>query len=225
MLDNFDTLLLDMNDTFMFGHDRFGGPRQFGRFYRSIGGTFPEEFATNLIANVYSSLVRKYPDPSYFERFPSIQDELKAMAPEEGLDPVQLELLVATFAYFELGTIPPEYALALSKLSKTHKLGLVADVWAPRARWIDEFSRAGVLCLFDAMSFSSDDGVVKPSPQPFRKVLAEIGSSKERTLMIGDSIRRDLGGAQAAGIACVLVGASCNSSALACVPNLLSLLE
>ena len=215
MLNNFDSLLLDMNDTVMFGHDRF---------YRRLGGSLPEELATRLIANVYSTLALKYPNPRYFEHFPSIQDALQEIAPSGVLDEVELQLLVDTFAHFECGRVPPEYAQALDKLAKTHKLGLVADIWAPRAAWISEFSRAGILHLFDVISFSSDDGIVKPSARPFLKVLATIGSSKERTLMIGDSIRRDIGGAAAAGIQSVLVGGACDPSALSCAPNLLSLL-
>ena len=30
MLRKFDTILLDMNDTFMFGHDRFGAGEDYG---------------------------------------------------------------------------------------------------------------------------------------------------------------------------------------------------
>ena len=44
-------------------------------------------------------------------------------------------------------------------------------------------------------------------------------------VVIGDSVRRDLGGATAAGIDCILVGGAQHSSALASVANLLEMID
>ena len=38
MLDRFSTILLDMNDTFMFGADRFGEEQDYSIIYRQLGG-------------------------------------------------------------------------------------------------------------------------------------------------------------------------------------------
>jgi len=52
------------------------------------------------------------------------------------------------------------------------------------------------------MVFSSDSGIVKPSEKPFLTVLEQLGADPEDVLVVGNSPRRDLGGALAAGIAC-----------------------
>ena len=71
------------------------------------------------------------------------------------------------------------------------------------------------------MSFSSDLGMVKPSPRPFELVLNTLGLGCSDAVVIGDSIRRDLGGAMAAGIDCILVGGATHNQALASYRDLL----
>jgi len=63
--------------------------------------------------------------------------------------------------------------------------------------------------------------MVKPSPKPFENVVSELELQKEECLVIGDSARRDLGGAIAAGIDCILVGGANDPRAVACYPSLL----
>jgi len=38
MIDKFSTILLDMNDTFMFGADRFGSNEDYSIVYHQLGG-------------------------------------------------------------------------------------------------------------------------------------------------------------------------------------------
>jgi FMN phosphatase YigB (HAD superfamily) len=64
--------------------------------------------------------------------------------------------------------------------------------------------------------------VIKPSPKPFELVVEQLGIKKDQGLVIGDSIRRDLGGAKAAGIGCVLVGGAKHSHTVGCYENLLA---
>ena len=49
--------------------------------------------------------------------------------------------------------------------------------------------------------------------------------SPQKAVMIGDSVRRDLGGAAAAEIDCILVGGARHSSALASVGSLIDVVE
>lgn len=83
------------------------------------------------------------------------------------------------------------------------------------------FNEPGINKLFVASSYSSDHGMVKPSPNPFNLVVEQLGVSKEQCLMIGDSIRRVLGGEEAADIDCVLVGGAEHPNAVGCYKNLL----
>lgn len=109
------------------------------------------------------------------------------------------------------------------ELASTHKLGLVADIWAPKDSWLVEFHRAGITSAFQAMWFSSDYGIVKPSPEPFKRVITLLHADPSRTVVIGDSVRRDLGGATAAGVSCILVGGAQNEAALHSIDSLLYL--
>ena len=65
--------------------------------------------------------------------------------------------------------------------------------------------------------------MVKPSPKPFELVLSQLGISRTEAVVIGDSPRRDLGGAKSAGIDCILVGGAKHPDALKSIDNLLQL--
>lgn len=67
--------------------------------------------------------------------------------------------------------------------------------------------------------------MVKPSPRPFLKVLEKMRVNPQDAVVIGDSVRRDLGGATAAGISCILVGGARYPSALESVASLIDVLE
>lgn len=223
MLNHFETIILDMNATFMFGHDRLDNPEAFGAFFTRIGGSLPAEQATAIIQRVIDFLAPRYPDPAFRECFPSLRAALNAVVPAGRVSEMDLDLLEQTFAHFERGNVPPEFAAAIINLAKTHKLGLVADIWAPKDRWLVEFQRAGIASVFQAMSFSSDHGMVKPSPKPFKRILQQLRADPVRTVVIGDSVRRDLGGATAAGLACILVGGAQHKSAIHSLESLLYL--
>jgi FMN phosphatase YigB (HAD superfamily) len=136
-----------------------------------------------------------------------------------------LNLLIETFADHELGQVPPKYAAAIQRLSQRFRLALVIDIWAPKSRWVKALSDCGVLQLCEAVSFSSDHGMVKPSPQPFWQVLAVMQVDRQDAIVMGDSVRRDLGGAIAAGINCILVGGAQHPSAFGVVNSLLDLVD
>jgi FMN phosphatase YigB (HAD superfamily) len=65
--------------------------------------------------------------------------------------------------------------------------------------------------------------VVKPSPKLFELVLNRVGVSCEEVVVVGESPRRDLGGAQSAGIECVLVGGATHPDALGSFDSLLQI--
>lgn len=213
-----------MNQTFMFGADRFGTTEDYSVIYRQLGGTMEPSRVNQLVCAAYDYLDIRYPDPQYRESFPSLR---KAFVSVAELDPLSqdLELLVETFARHELGTVPPKYAASIHQLSKHFRLGLVIDIWAPKTLWVETLERCGVLPVCESASFSSDSGMVKPSPLPFLSVLEEMQVDPQDAVMVGDSVRRDLGGASAAGIDCILVGGAKHSSALGAVNSLVELVE
>jgi FMN phosphatase YigB (HAD superfamily) len=225
MIDQFSTILLDMNDTFMFGADKFGSDKNYSLVYHQLGGMMEQSRVNRLIQAAYNYLEIRYPDPQYREAFPSLREAFLNVEDDDFVSEKDLELLIETFAFYELGFVPPEYAASIERLSRKFRLGLVIDIWAPKTRWVETLNQCGVLPLCEATSFSSDCGMVKPSPRPFLKVLEEMQVDPQDAVVIGDSIRRDLGGATAAGISCVLVGGASHPSALKSVASLIDVVE
>lgn len=217
-------LLLDMNSTFMFGEDRFGKSEDFSAHYFKIGGTLTQNEINRIVRSVYEYLDTLYPDENYRHSFPSLETAICEVT-GKALDGDERERIVNTFAFHELGYIPNEYAAALHKLRRHFMLAAVIDIWSPKAAWLKEFERAGILGLFSAMSFSSNHGMVKPSPKPFELVLSQLGITNYEAIVVGDSPRRDLGGAKSAGIDCILVGDTGHPDALKTFGNLLELCE
>lgn len=203
-LGRFRVLVLDMNSTFMFGGDRFGPAEDFGATYRALGGAAlgPGE-VERAVRAAYAYLDARYADPAFEDDFPSLAEALRAVAPE--LPAAEHELLNAVFAGHERGAVPPAYAAALRALSATHELRLLTNIWAPRAAWLPELGRAGVLPLFRRAVFSSDTRSVKPSARLFREAVAGAGCAPAEVLVVGDSLRCDVLGARRAGLAAAWV--------------------
>ncbi len=222
MYSNKSALLLDMNNTFMFGEDNFGSSEDFSKYYHEIGGILSKEEANKIIRSAYEYLDKRYPDEDYQHSFPTVAETIKNIV-DRHLPEEEVSKLVSTFAKYEAGSIPAEYVEVLHRLSEKYKLAVVIDIWAPKESWLHLFEESGINKLFSASSFSSDHGMVKPSPKPFDLVIEQLSISKEKCLVIGDSIRRDLGGASAAGVDCVLVGGAKHTNALGCYENLLEL--
>lgn len=101
-----------------------------------------------------------------------------------------------TFAYHELGQVSDAYAVYLRKLASTHVLGLVANIWAPKDKWLLEFERTGINNVFTTLVFSSELGCIKPSPKIYQKALEGLRTPHSEVLFVGDSLRYDIEGAK-----------------------------
>ena len=215
-------LLLDMNSTFMFGEDRFGQNEDYSLRYRCLGGALPNSDINRIVRDAYCYLDARYPDERYRHAFPSLETAIREVA-GAALEARELVKVVDAFAWHEIGHIPETYARVLHALAECFTLAAVIDIWSPKRLWLREFERAGISELFSAMSFSSDHGIVKPSPRPFERLLDQLGVVPSEALVVGDSVRRDLGGARRAGIDCVLVGGAQHPDALGSFRNLIEL--
>lgn len=215
-------LILDMNSTFMFGEDRFSDAEDFSIHYRKIGGARPRAEVNGIIRAVYEYLDARYPSEAYRHCFPSVESAIGAVV-DEALEWEEIERIVDTFSFHERGHIPNHYISALHRLRQHFTLAAVIDIWSPKSAWLDTFENAGISDLFSTMSFSSDHGMVKPSPKPFEIVLVQLGLTPSEAIVVGDSPRRDLGGAKAAGIDCILVGGARHPDEFASFPSLIEL--
>ncbi len=66
-------------------------------------------------------------------------------------------------------------------------------------------SVAGLAGHFRATVIAGEVGVGKPDPRMFRAVLEEMGARAAEAVMVGNSPKRDVAGAQAAGILAVQI--------------------
>jgi len=217
-------LLLDMNSTFMFGEDRFGDVEDFSFVYRKLGGNLPDQQVNQLIRECYRYLDRRYPLLEYRENFPTLVETFQKVS-DKFLSDTELGYLVETFASHERGYIPAKYIDALQALGNSYRLSLVIDIWAPKHLWVSYFHELNIFNWFEESSFSSDYGCVKPSPNGFLQVLRKMDLLPHEAIVIGDSVRRDLGGALEAGMDCALVGGAQSKEAIAVYPDLLTLSE
>jgi putative hydrolase of the HAD superfamily len=199
--DSFEVILFDMNGTFMFGADRFGAGEDFHRTYVALGGSelAPDE-VERAIRGVLTTLGRAYEDPARFDDFVTVAEGLLAAPGRWRRTPSELELLVAVFAEHEVGRVPDGHARYLRDLSSGHRLGVVSNIWAPKARWLREFERAGLANVFESVVFSSDTRSVKPSPALFLSALEAFGVSPTNALFVGDSVEREITPARALGL-------------------------
>ncbi|BDE07805.1 hypothetical protein WPS_30810 [Vulcanimicrobium alpinum] len=83
------------------------------------------------------------------------------------------------------------------------KLGLVTNGFA--ATHHDKIDRLGLRELMDAFFLADEVGMVKPDPELFRHAARVLGSTPERTAMVGDRYDRDVRGAHDIGMFTVLI--------------------
>ncbi len=206
-IDRFSAILLDVHGTFMFGHDRFGDGEDFHATYCRRGGALLDAAQVErAIRAGLGTLVAVYGDETRHDDCISVQAALHR-DPAAALYPrSERALLEEVLAFHERGHVPAEYADCLRTLAKTHRLGLVSNLFARRDGWLRVLDEASVLGLFEVTVFSSDGRSVKPSPRIFRKALSGMGLGPDAVVHVGDSLERDVAGARAAGLASVWIG-------------------
>lgn len=206
LLRSFSIILLDLNGTFMFGHDRFGADQDYLWTYRSLGGRFLNGSRLGrLVESCYTSLDCCYRDPAYSECFPSVASTVAGLPEVKDLSDVELDLVERVIGAHEVGTVSDEYAQVIRRLSVSHRLAIVSNIWSRKELYVRELQRAGILDLFGAVIFSSDGKRVKPSRALFNDALRCLGATPGEAVVVGDSLRCDIGGAAAAGIASVWI--------------------
>jgi putative hydrolase of the HAD superfamily len=96
---------------------------------------------------------------------------------------------------------PHVNATLLELLRRGVKLGVLSD--APRLQAWLRLAYLQLHNIFDAVVTFEDTGVRKPAPEPFRRILEELGVAAGEALMVGDWPGRDVDGARALGIGTV----------------------
>ena len=92
----------------------------------------------------------------------------------------------------------PDVPACMDELQDSYALGLITNGASCLQR--EKLTTAGLTDYFDVVVVSAEFGVGKPDPSIFEHAHLQLGSDPERTVMIGDSIARDVDGAIAAGL-------------------------
>ncbi len=214
-LDQFDAILLDMGDTFMFGLDRYGPEEDFFATYRELGGSLlNEKEVESIVRGAVERLWRDYEDSEKEGDFPSSLEALHDAAPVTNVPESEWKLLDRVFFHHERGHIPATHAETVRALARTHTLVLLSNIWADSAMYREVLREAGLEKAFHSIIFSSDHRMVKPCPRLFEIALRLIDAPRERVVMVGDNLKRDVGGARGAGIASIWISSGIHEGEL-----------
>jgi putative hydrolase of the HAD superfamily len=80
------------------------------------------------------------------------------------------------------------------------RTGLLSNTHWPRRQHEEWLVRDGLLDLLDARVYTSDLTYVKPHPEAFGALLAEVGVEPARAVFVGDRLHDDVHGAQSVGM-------------------------
>ena len=89
-------------------------------------------------------------------------------------------------------------APVLERLARRYRLGIVSNFYGNLSTVCDN---AEVRRYFGVIVDSARVGLLKPDPRIFLAAVGTLGIEPSRTVMVGDSLSRDMAGARAAGMA------------------------
>ena len=90
---------------------------------------------------------------------------------------------------------------ALGQFQQSYRLGLLTNGASDLQR--EKIAGAGIACYFDEILVAGDIGAAKPHARMFTTLLARLGANADEAIMMGDSLIKDVQGAQAVGMKAV----------------------
>ena len=148
----------------------------------------------------------KYPEVNIIDVYRDILDGYgNGILSNTILNEVAYAFREATREYIKLYPGVTEYLVRLKKLGK--KVYILSN--AQRSYTYPEITMFGVDKLVDGIMISSDIGCMKPETYLYEQLFSRFNISKEKAVMIGDSLESDVAGAKSFGIDYIhLVGAN-----------------
>lgn len=190
----------------MFGSDRFNEHQDYEATYRKFGGNnLNNQTLHEIIYYIYGTLLERSRNEDYFENMISVDELIETDSFFSSFSDEDKSLLERVFAYHECGCIPESIQTTLKKLSNTHKLGLISNVWCKSHYFVNQLKNDKVYDLFDIVIYSSDYKIVKPSPKIFKIAINHFNLSPDKMIYIGDNYKRDVVGSQNAGMKSILI--------------------
>jgi putative hydrolase of the HAD superfamily len=93
----------------------------------------------------------------------------------------------------QLQRLMPDAVETLVRLKPNYKIALLTNGAPDLQR--DKIAASGLAGYFDAIAVSGEHGIGKPRPEIFDILLGEIGVPRDRAVMVGNSLERDIAGA------------------------------
>ncbi len=90
-------------------------------------------------------------------------------------------------------TLFPEVSSVFERLRDRFKLGLLTN--GPSSLQRAKIEKLGIESWFDSIIVSGDHELVKPDPRIFEIALEKLGSTRENTIYVGNSLKYDVLGA------------------------------
>jgi putative hydrolase of the HAD superfamily len=210
----YPVVLLDVGETLVGPRVRFG--EVYARVFGELGIDCPAEVFGQSIFAVMDQVSRRIPpghdryayypggEEEYWLRFCSMAAERATGRPiDRRVAGEALEKFRAIFASAEAWTVFPDVRPALEELKRAGaRLGVVSNWDSRLPRVLELLDLAG---YFDALAVSHLEGVEKPAPELFHRVLKKLEAQPGQALHVGDLPESDLAGAEAAGVDCLLV--------------------
>ena len=116
-----------------------------------------------MIYYIYGELLTRSRDEKFQDDMMTVEELIESDGYFKELSIDDKIIIERVFAYHECGEVPKSCKLTLEKLSKSHKLGLISNVWCKSEYFMDQLKIDGVFDLFEITIFSSDHMSVKPS--------------------------------------------------------------
>jgi len=189
---NIQTMFLDMNGTFMFGHDRLGDEQNFYPAYVAEGGAGLAADSLNAsVRRVIAALDDLYHAGTHDTNFPQVLDMAARVLGGEVSDD-DIARVGRVIAAHEFGVLSDSNADMLVALAKRYRLYVVSNLWSPSARWRAYFDARLGGKIFSGLVFSSDIAANKPAPEIFEYALRMADANPADVVMVGDDAARDI---------------------------------
>jgi len=189
-------VLFDLDDTLL-------------RYRRSSGTLLEESFETVGVDPVF-------PVEAYYDAFREFADrtdsvaELRrecfaALCADRGRDPDLGRRVAAVYAderdHRDVEWVPGAREV-IASFADRYRVGVVTNSPVDAAR--QKIDATGLDAYAEAVVFAGHDAPAKPATEPFEVALSELGVDPECAVHVGDSLRSDVAGANAAGLRSVL---------------------
>jgi len=210
----YPVVLLDVGETLVGPRESFGAV--YARVLASLGLEIPGPFLERCLRQVWDEMDRLVPrgtdrygyfpggEDEYWFRFAKGTIERAARRTvSEGFVRETLEHLRRAFRDAGAWKVYADVIPALVELRAAGaRLGIVSN-WDSRLPRLLE--RLGLAPFFEAVGVSHLEGIEKPDPELFHRVLGRLEARPDQALHVGDVPELDLEGARAAGLDAALV--------------------